>query len=434
MISHSSQNIRYHSPSDTYIISKKSFFDQDVIINGNVMVGPNVSFWKNVKIQGDAKFGKGCIIEGRLDAQNVLIGSQSVVNGPIHANGNVSLFQNVAVRSIESSGGVSIMEGCTADYINGKKLEIIGKAQVKKIGAIAKMAVKANNMSTNSDRERKKIGFSELEMLPDLDFENELNTEISSDIQEASLQQANDPLTPQFPMENEDEDAELLMDGYPKPKQSETACVPEDEMMNVELIVCESNDRDTTVGMKTIETPLGSFFVSIDSNTSLMSEPASDSDSVSVFVSDSVPNSVSDSASDTISDSALDSVSDTALDSVSDTAAVPKRKPYPDFKPMVVPAEERKKHPSQNKQVRAPSQPEESKNLPDAESDSSSSKLMFEILPSKTKTDKEEVRSAVKPAKKTEKDIEAERENSKLWYEDRVRPMQKFPKKYPPYL
>jgi hypothetical protein len=395
-----SQNIRYHSPSDTYIISKKSYFDQDVLINGNVMVGPGVHFWKNVKIQGNAQFGKGCVIEGRLDAENALIGSQSVVKGPIHVSGDISLFQNVVVRSIESSGSIVVMEGCTADYINGKKLEIIGKAQVKKIGTVTKMTVKADNMNCSNNIEEKNIDFFELEMSPECVFEIEIDAKNNSNTQATPAQQVNDQLTPLFPVENTKEDAEFIVSGYPKPKLSEIASVPHDEMLNVELIY-EADEKNKATDLQTVETPFGAVVVGDGSNMP------------------SVPNPITDPASGPVSKSQISS---------SPQVSSSKRKPYPDFVPMVVSAEEKKKHFSQNKSSQTTNRGAESKSLPNPKNKPVPSKITFETLPLKTKAEETEIKIVKKPAE----EIEAEHTNSKLWYEERVKPAQKVPKKYPP--
>ena len=404
MISHSSQNIRYHSPSNTYIISKKSYFDQDVFINGNAMVGPGAHFWKNVKISGNAQFGKGCVIEGRLETENALIGSQSVVKGPICASGDISLFQNVTVQSIESGGNVVIMEGCTADYINGKKLEIIGKAQVKKIGSITKMTVKADNMSSSNDSDEKNAEFSESETSLECVSEIEINTENNDGTEEAPSPQVNDLQTPSLPMENARDDAEFMTRSHPKPKISEIASVPQDEILDVELTTCDTGVEENNPDLQTIETPFGKIVVGDNSKTPSVSE--------------STPSSASKSQI-----------------SSSPQAVSPKRKPYPDFVPMVVPAHEKKTPPSQNKPMQPENQKTEHGDSSDLKNKSVSSKITFEALPLKAKPEETEMKKTeMKIKEKSADEMEAERMNSKVWYEARSKPEQKVSKEYPPYL
>jgi len=79
----SSKNIRFHTPSNTYVIPKNSFFDENVVINGNVIVGSGTHFWKNIKINGNIQFGKGNVAEGNVDADNVIIGPRSRIMGTV---------------------------------------------------------------------------------------------------------------------------------------------------------------------------------------------------------------------------------------------------------------------------------------------------------------------------------------------------------------
>ena len=166
----SSKNIRFHAPSNTYIIPKNSVIDQNVTISGDVIVGPGVHFWKNIKVDGVAKIGKGCIIEGNLKANRVIVGSYSKIKGNISADSDVSLFQNAFVRSIESGGNITIMQNCAVGYANGKRLEVIGKAAISKIGAITKVTVRAEIVN-------------ELESENDDEIETEIETEIEAGIE-----------------------------------------------------------------------------------------------------------------------------------------------------------------------------------------------------------------------------------------------------------
>ena len=143
----SSKNIRFHASSNTYIIPKNSLFDENVIINGNVIVGSGSRFWKNIKIDGNIQFGKGVVAEGNIKADNIIIGPHSKIKGNVSAAGDVSVFQNAAVKSIESGSTITIMEGCAVGYADGKRLEIIGKADVQKIGVITKVTVRAYNVA-----------------------------------------------------------------------------------------------------------------------------------------------------------------------------------------------------------------------------------------------------------------------------------------------
>ncbi|MDV0445457.1 hypothetical protein MmiAt1_10360 [Methanimicrococcus sp. At1] len=143
----SSKNIRFHAPSNTYIIPKNSVIDENVAVSGNLIAGPGTHFWKNIKVDGNVQLGKGCILEGDLKAGQVIVGSGSRVKGNINAESDVSLFQNAVVRSLESGGNITIMPGCVVGYANGSTLQVIGKAEIKKIGVITKVTVRANTVA-----------------------------------------------------------------------------------------------------------------------------------------------------------------------------------------------------------------------------------------------------------------------------------------------
>ncbi|WNY23885.1 hypothetical protein MmiHf6_12080 [Methanimicrococcus hongohii] len=143
----SSKNIRFHSPSNTYIIPKNSIIDQNVTVKGNVIAGPGVRFWKNIKVNGNIQLGKGCLVEGNLTADKIIIGSRSKIKGNIKADSDVSLFQNVIVNSVESGGNITIMPECVVGYANSSTLTVIGKADIKKIGVITKVTVRANTVA-----------------------------------------------------------------------------------------------------------------------------------------------------------------------------------------------------------------------------------------------------------------------------------------------
>ncbi|WP_225419980.1 hypothetical protein [Methanohalophilus profundi] len=43
-------NMKFHPQSNTYILRKKSYFEQNVSLDGNLITGPDTNFWKNLKV------------------------------------------------------------------------------------------------------------------------------------------------------------------------------------------------------------------------------------------------------------------------------------------------------------------------------------------------------------------------------------------------
>lgn len=315
----SSKNIRFHSPSNTYIIPKNSILDQNVAVKGNVIVGPGTRFWKNIKVDGNIQLGKGCIVEGNLKANQVIAGSRSKIKGNITADSDVSLFQNVSVRSVESGGNITIMPECIVGYANGSTLLVIGKAEIKKIGVITKVTVRANTVAGLEDESEEsdsefigpesseftgdKIDFDDSNTLQDISEELIFEDNIIDEIEIESVttyknenenrNSANlDSLsTPAFPMEQKNEtvqpnaetninsekfDAEIIdetdenspksftVSGFAGSPADHPVSVPADESSEVEIIGgfddSDSNSGTETV-FQTVETPFGTIVV-----------------------------------------------------------------------------------------------------------------------------------------------------------------------------
>ncbi len=311
----SSKNIRFHSPSNTYIIPKNSILDQNVAVKGNVIVGPGTRFWKNIKIDGNIQLGKGCVVEGNLEAGRVIIGSRSKIKGNITADSDVSLFQNAAVRSVESGGNITIMPGCVVGYANGSTLLVIGKAEIKKIGVITKVTVRANTVAELEDESEEsgsedsefaagsKINFNDSNELQDVTEELIFEDNIIDEIEINSVSAYNNKneignsanldssSTPIFPMENADEtvhlgaetsicpeesDAEMIdesdenspksftVPGFVGPSAGHPVNVPTDESCEVEIVGGPDDfdsDSDAETVFQTVETPFGTIVV-----------------------------------------------------------------------------------------------------------------------------------------------------------------------------
>ncbi|WNY27813.1 hypothetical protein [Methanolapillus ohkumae] len=143
----SKPKIRFYPSSNTYVIPKGSFFEDSILIHGNLIAGPGVHFWKNVIVEGNVQLGKGCTLAGNLKAVNVIVGAKSKVGGKITADWNTSVFQNSEIGSIECLGHLVIMNGCVVGYANAEKtMEILGKADIKKIGRVTKVTVRTNEV------------------------------------------------------------------------------------------------------------------------------------------------------------------------------------------------------------------------------------------------------------------------------------------------
>ncbi|MCL2863045.1 MAG: polymer-forming cytoskeletal protein [Methanimicrococcus sp.] len=311
----SSKNIRFHATSDTYIIPKNSLFDDNLIIHGNVIVGSGSRFWKNIKINGNIQFGKGVIAEGNVEAADIIIGPLSRIKGKVSATGDVSVFQKAVVQSIVSGGTLTIMEGCEIGYADGKRMEVIGKADIQKIGDITKVTVRAFNVAAPAElaedfEEDFEEGFEE-------DFEENIEKdegEIESNLEkddaevESNLEKDEGEIAAEAEGEIEEGTKSIGVAVEGAPESSKTAAdsaenegveiiesgssttpqfqlekkskgkrqttidpaVPEDEMPEVELLPSsnpqESAPRRRTGAQKTVVTPFGVVAIDDDSD------------------------------------------------------------------------------------------------------------------------------------------------------------------------
>lgn len=136
--------IKFHLPSNTYIIEKNAYFEEDLVLSGNVIVGQDVDFWKNLTVNGKLELGKGSVVKGNVKANSALVCSGVKVFGTIDVVSDLLLLDNVKVNTALSGGNVFIRPGCIADFVKAEgTLEIIGKVSIKKIEAVTKLIVRA---------------------------------------------------------------------------------------------------------------------------------------------------------------------------------------------------------------------------------------------------------------------------------------------------
>jgi len=50
--------IKYHPGSNTYIIQKKAYFENSVLLKGNLIVGASCNFWQELRVEGNLELGK----------------------------------------------------------------------------------------------------------------------------------------------------------------------------------------------------------------------------------------------------------------------------------------------------------------------------------------------------------------------------------------
>ncbi len=136
--------IKYHPRSNTYIIEKRAFLEEDLTLNGNVIVGQEVKFWKNLTVTGKLELGKGSIVKGNVKAKSALICSEAKVLGNIETDSELVLLDRAKINAAACQGDIHVRPGCTLDSVKADgTLELIGKVIVRKVEPLTKVIIRA---------------------------------------------------------------------------------------------------------------------------------------------------------------------------------------------------------------------------------------------------------------------------------------------------
>lgn len=136
--------IKYHPRSNTYIIEKRAFLEEDLTLNGNVIVGQEVKFWKNLTVTGSLELGKGSIVKGNVKAKSALICSEAKVLGNIETDSELVLLDRAKINVAACQGDIHVRPGCTLDSVKADgTLELIGKVIVRKVEPLTKVIIRA---------------------------------------------------------------------------------------------------------------------------------------------------------------------------------------------------------------------------------------------------------------------------------------------------
>ncbi|MCL7476471.1 MAG: polymer-forming cytoskeletal protein [Methanosarcinales archaeon] len=97
--------VKIHPASETFIIKKRSFFENDVTLPGNAIVGAGSSFWGNLVVKGTLDLGWGSNVKGNITAATAVISADSNIGGNIKVSGNLTLLDRVNVGGLAYAYG-----------------------------------------------------------------------------------------------------------------------------------------------------------------------------------------------------------------------------------------------------------------------------------------------------------------------------------------
>src|SRR5665647_3352803 len=74
---------KYHPRSNTYVIEKRALFEEDIVLDGYVIVGQEVKLWRTLIVTGRLELGKGSVVQGNVKAQIALVCAAAKIMGNI---------------------------------------------------------------------------------------------------------------------------------------------------------------------------------------------------------------------------------------------------------------------------------------------------------------------------------------------------------------
>ncbi|MEA1984481.1 MAG: polymer-forming cytoskeletal protein [Euryarchaeota archaeon] len=139
------RSITYHADTNTYIVRKKAYFEDNISIDGNMIVGSGTNFWKGLKVSGTLELGKGSFIRNDLETGSAVIGPRSKIGGNVHASNDLTLLDDVTVTGSAICGGEMIVRpGCRIGFARADKwLELVGKVDIKSFESGTKVVVRS---------------------------------------------------------------------------------------------------------------------------------------------------------------------------------------------------------------------------------------------------------------------------------------------------
>ncbi len=137
--------LRHHLESNTYIAEKRSYFKNEIRLDGNLIAGALSNFWESLYATGSVELGKKTIIRGDLQGKRILLGAGSEVHGNLHAEEEAILLDGAIVKGSATSGGqMKIRPGCKIEFAKAdKELELVGKVHIGEIESGTRIVVRS---------------------------------------------------------------------------------------------------------------------------------------------------------------------------------------------------------------------------------------------------------------------------------------------------
>ncbi|MBP2030201.1 putative acyltransferase (DUF342 family) [Methanohalophilus levihalophilus] len=138
--------LKYHPESNTYIAEKRSYFKDEIRVDGNLIAGALSNFWKSLSATGTVELGKRTIVRGDLKATRILLGPGSEITGNLHAEDEAILLDGAIIGGSATCGGqMKIRPGCKIKFAKAdRELELVGKVHIGEIESGTRVVVRSD--------------------------------------------------------------------------------------------------------------------------------------------------------------------------------------------------------------------------------------------------------------------------------------------------
>lgn len=117
-----------------YMAERGSFFPESVKIDGDFLVGPRGTFWKNLVVTGNLYLCPECQVKGNIICRGGVISRGCVLDGELKVtDGPLTLCDKANVNKVNCNGDVFIRPGVSAGEIYGDTILVLGKINCGKL-------------------------------------------------------------------------------------------------------------------------------------------------------------------------------------------------------------------------------------------------------------------------------------------------------------
>lgn len=98
-------DIKKYFGKSTYVMQRKSFFDKNIKVCGNLIVGNGACFWGNLSVSELLELGKNSEIYGNVFAKEAVIGANSLIEGDVTVESDLTVLDGARITGILKCGG-----------------------------------------------------------------------------------------------------------------------------------------------------------------------------------------------------------------------------------------------------------------------------------------------------------------------------------------